>query len=165
MSATMAAAAVATHEENRTVLPPRLSVVTLFTDDVPGLRRFYEGLGWPHAGPPRDDHAAFTMGGAALALWTLDEAGPEVVAPVRALGHPAPTATLAVNVRSGEEVDAAVEAARRAGATIVTEPEDKPWGGRSAVFCDPGGTAWEVTWAPGATVGDEPAVRWGHDPA
>ena len=24
------------------MLPPRLSVVTLFTDDVPALRRFYE---------------------------------------------------------------------------------------------------------------------------
>jgi uncharacterized glyoxalase superfamily protein PhnB len=149
-----------TPEEDR-MLPPRLSVVTLFTNDVPARRRFYQDLGWPHAGAPRDDHAAFAMGGAALALWTLEEAEPEVVDPIRALGHPAPTATLAVNVRSGAEVDAAVEAARRGGATIVSEPRDKPWGGRSAVFCDPGGTAWEITWAPGATVGDEPAVLWG----
>jgi uncharacterized protein len=143
------------------MLPPRLSVVTLFTDDVPARRRFYEELGWPLAGAPRDDHAAFTMGGASLALWTLDEAGPEVVEPIRALGHPAPAATLAVNMRSGAEVDAAAEAARRAGATIVSEPQDRAWGGRSAVFCDPGAQVISQAVPPGATIGDEPAVRWG----
>lgn len=142
------------------MLPPRLTVVSLLTADVPGLRRFYEGLGWKATGAPRDDHAMFGLGGASLGLWTLDEAGPEVVEPARAAGFPAPTALLAVNVRSAEEVDAAVEAARRAGATIVAEPADRPWGGRSANFCDPGGTTWEVVWAPGARIGDTPAVDW-----
>ena len=40
--------------------------------------------------------------------------------------------TPAVNVATRDAVVAAIETARRAGATIVTEPADRVWGGRSA---------------------------------
>lgn len=55
--------------------------------------------------------------------------------------------TLACNVDSRAEVDTAFAAAVAAGATVVAEPTDRPWGGRSAYIADPEGNRWEVAWA------------------
>ena len=44
---------------------------------------------------------------------------------------------------SPAEVDAAVEQARAAGARIVSEPEQKPWG-YTGTFADPDSHLWEV---------------------
>ena len=41
------------------------------------------------------------------------------------------------------DVDALVERARAAGATVVAEPEQKPWG-YTATFADPDGHLWMV---------------------
>jgi hypothetical protein len=57
-------------------------------------------------------------------------------------------------VETREGVDQAVEAARSAGATILKEPVDAEWGGRSGYFADPEGNAWEVAWLPGASFDD-----------
>jgi hypothetical protein len=59
--------------------------------------------------------------------------------------------TLSVNVEERELVDAALEAARAAGADIVVEPEDAEWGGRSGCFADPEGNRFEVAWMPGSS--------------
>lgn len=146
------------------MIPPRLTVLTLITDDVPGQRAFYEGLGWRAQGPPADDHAIFVLGGATLFLWTAREAEGEVGAPMRAAGHPAPRSSIGINVETREEVDAAIETARRAGATIVNEPADRDWGGRSGHYCSPDGVVWEVAWVPGSAVSDTPAMDWGPPP-
>ena len=47
--------------------------------------------------------------------------------------------TLAHNVASREQVDAVIEEARAAGATIGREPAPTFWGGYSSVFIDPEG--------------------------
>ena len=44
---------------------------------------------------------------------------------------------------SPADVDAAIERARAAGARIVSEPEQKPWG-YTATFADPDHHLWEV---------------------
>jgi predicted enzyme related to lactoylglutathione lyase len=40
---------------------------------------------------------------------------------------------------------------RAAGGSIVKEPIDAVWGGRSAYFADPEGNLWEVAWMPGSS--------------
>jgi hypothetical protein len=40
-------------------VPPRVSVITLGARDVPGLREFYERLGWRSPSPPGDEFAHF----------------------------------------------------------------------------------------------------------
>lgn len=51
------------------------------------------------------------------------------------------------------DVDAVAEKARRAGAEIVTEPQDQEYGGRLCSFRDPEGHLWNVgsydPWAEG----------------
>src|SRR6266545_4797662 len=107
-----------------TALPSRLSVVTLGARDLPKLREFYRGLGWPDLPAP----AGFSG------------------------------VTLACNVDSEEQVDAAFTAAVAAGATPVAEPVNRDWGGRSAYFADPEGNRWEIAWASSAVFDDRGAL-------
>ena len=43
-----------------------------------------------------------------------------------------------------DDVDAAVERARSAGATVLREPEDQFYGDRSSVLADPFGHHWSL---------------------
>lgn len=56
--------------------------------------------------------------------------------------------TLAYNVDSREKVDEVIELVRRAGGTVVKEPQDVFWGGYHAYFADPDGYYWEVAYGP-----------------
>ena len=47
-----------------------------------------------------------------------------------------------------EEVDALVQQAKAAGATITDEPRERPWGIYSGYFKDLDGHLWEVIWHP-----------------
>jgi uncharacterized glyoxalase superfamily protein PhnB len=60
--------------------------------------------------------------------------------------------TLAHNVRSPEEVDAVLQEAERAGATIGRAGAETFWGGYSGVFIDPDGHPWEIAHNPGWTI-------------
>ena len=55
--------------------------------------------------------------------------------------------TLAYNVQNKEDV-ATIELVRKAGGTIVKEPQDVFWGGYHAYFSDLDGYYWEVVWGP-----------------
>lgn len=63
--------------------------------------------------------------------------------------------TLAYNVKTKDEVNEIIELAKRAGATIVKEPQDVFWGGYHAYFSDPDGYYWEVAWGPGFTYDEQ----------
>jgi len=127
-------------------VPPRLSLVTIGARDLPALRRFYRGLGWTELAVSDDNWAAFLLGGVLFTLYPVDdlkaEAAPDLPARSGWSG-----VTLACNVDSAEQVDAAFSAAVAAGAIPVREPADRPWGGRAGYFADPEGNRWEVAWA------------------
>lgn len=134
-------------------MKPHVTVITLGVDDLEKSVSFYrDGMGLPTKGiiGQEFEHGAVAFfdlqAGLKLGLW-----------PRASIAHhsgimqgPAsPTEfTLGHNVRSKEEVDAAMEDARNAGATIVSEPEDAFWGGYSGSFQDPDGHIWEVVWNP-----------------
>jgi uncharacterized glyoxalase superfamily protein PhnB len=69
--------------------------------------------------------------------------------------------TLALNLGSREEVDAATEDARAAGATIAREPAETFWGGYSSVMIDPDGHPWEIALNPRWTLTEDGGVRLG----
>jgi catechol 2,3-dioxygenase-like lactoylglutathione lyase family enzyme len=130
-------------------LPTRLSLITIGTRDHARMRAFYIDLGWPVGVDIEGDLTSFLLGGVVLALWPLDllttEAAPGSAPP----GIGWSGITLACNCDSREEVDTAFAAALAAGASVVAEPVDREWGGRSGYFADPEGNRWEVAWAPG----------------
>ncbi len=67
--------------------------------------------------------------------------------------------TLALNLGSPAEVDAAIEEARAAGATIGREPAETFWGGYSGVFVDPDGHPWEIAHNPRWTLTEDGGTR------
>ncbi|HXN60117.1 MAG TPA: VOC family protein [Acidimicrobiales bacterium] len=131
------------------MIPARLTVVTLAARDLPALRRFYRGLGWPEVAGSDDAWCAFVLGGVVLALYPQgaldDEAG--------AAGGGPGGFTLALNVDTPDEVDAVHAAAVVAGAGALGPPTQRAWGGRSGYWADPEGNRWEVAWAPGLVLG------------
>jgi uncharacterized glyoxalase superfamily protein PhnB len=93
-------------------------------------------------------HAEVRLEGAFVEL----SAGPEGYRNPKHLGQP--THALVVLV---DDVDRHFEHARAAGALIVTEPEDKPWGLRQYTAEDPEGHPWEFS----QFLRDVPPEEWG----
>lgn len=54
---------------------------------------------------------------------------------------------LGLDLATPDEVDRVVDTARQAGARVVTEPAQQPWG-YTAVFADPDGHLWMATVPP-----------------
>ena len=132
---------------------PRITVITIGVDNLERALRFYrDGLGLPTQGivGTEYEHGAVAFfdlqAGVQLAIW-----------PRRSIAHdsglpespPSPTDfTLGHNVSSSQEVDAVMEQARNAGATIVRQAHDTFWGGYAGLFQDPDGHLWEIAWNP-----------------
>jgi predicted lactoylglutathione lyase len=136
-------------------LDQRLSLITLGVRDLAKARRFYEGLGWTTTSKPEDDVAFFQAGCMVVALWgrehLTEDSGVEDTGGWGGV-------TLAYNTRSPEEVDAVIEEARAAGATIPRAGAETLWGGYSGVFVDPDGHPWEVAHNPHWTIADDGSV-------
>jgi catechol 2,3-dioxygenase-like lactoylglutathione lyase family enzyme len=133
---------------------PRITVITLGVDDLERSLTFYrDGLGLPTEGIIGTEFEGgavvfFRMNpGLILAIWPRRELARESTLP---LSPPSPTElSIGHNVASREEVDAIIEQARGAGATIPAPAADRVWGGYSGYFQDPDGHLWEIVWNPG----------------
>jgi catechol 2,3-dioxygenase-like lactoylglutathione lyase family enzyme len=127
----------------------RLSLITLGVADVDRARSFYEDLGWTTGADAGDDVVFFQAGGIIVALW--DRASLAEDSRVEDTGGWGGV-TLAYNVNSPAEVDAALAEAEAAGAEIPRAGAETFWGGYSGVFIDPDGHPWEVAHNPRWTV-------------
>jgi catechol 2,3-dioxygenase-like lactoylglutathione lyase family enzyme len=133
----------------------RVSLITLGVGDLARSRRFYEVLGWSTSAGPEDDVIFFQAGGSVLALWDraklAEDSGVED-------GGGWGGVTLAHNVRSPEEVDAIMQQAEKAGATIARPAAETFWGGYSGAFVDPDGHPWEIAHNPGWTLHEDGSI-------
>lgn len=123
----------------------RITLVTLGVADINVARAFYERLGWTPA-EATDGVVFFRMGGMALGLFdraalARDQGRAEAVLGTGAV-------TLAQNFETRAAVDAAFDAACKAGATPLKPPEEVFWGGYSGYYADPDGHVWEVAFNP-----------------
>ena len=133
----------------------RLTAITLGVSDLARARAFYEALGWTTRAKPDDDVAFFQAGGMVVALWGRAQLAEDSgVTDGGGWGG----VTLAHNQRSPAEVDAVIEQARAAGATIPRAGAETFWGGYSGVFIDPDGHPWEVAHNPRWKLGDDGSV-------
>lgn len=132
---------------------PRISMITLGVRDLPRAIAFYEtGLGLPRLESP-PSVAFFDLNGTWLGLFGWDDLAAD--AKVSAQGEGFRGVTLAHNLASEDEVDALMEQAEAAGASICKAPEKVFWGGYSGYFADPDGHLWEVAHNPFMWVGPE----------
>jgi len=129
----------------------RLSLITLGVEDVERSRKFYEALGWHGRSPDGDVHF-FQAGGMIVALWDRAKLAEDsgVSDPGGSSGF-----TLALNVRSPDEVDEIAGEIRAAGGALTREPAETFWGGYSLAFTDPDGHPWEVAHNPYWSVTDD----------
>jgi uncharacterized protein len=130
----------------------RLSLVTLGVTDLGLARSFYRKLGWHENGASGSDVVFFQMPGMVVALWDRKSLAEDSA---MRDGGGWGGVTLAYNVRDRGQVDATIDEARLAGATIGREPAETFWGGYSAVFIDPDGHPWEVAHNPDWRIDDD----------
>jgi uncharacterized glyoxalase superfamily protein PhnB len=136
----------------------RLSLVTLGVADLDRSRRFYETLGWRRHGA-HAEVVFFQVGGMVLALWSRQSLAADAHVPAEGSGFAG--IALAYNTRSREEVDAVLDEAKAAGATIRKPAEDTFWGGYCGYFADPDGHLWEVAWNPDWMMAEDGSIRLG----
>ncbi|WP_339277968.1 VOC family protein [Paenibacillus sp. FSL W8-0426] len=134
-------------------MKPRITVLTLGVDNLERSLAFYrDGLGFPTEGivGQQFEHGAVAFfdlqPGLRLAVWSRKDIAHDTGLPLTP-SSPV-TFTIGHNVGSKEEVDQAMEQARKAGASIAVEAHDTFWGGYSGYFQDPDGHLWEIVWNP-----------------
>jgi catechol 2,3-dioxygenase-like lactoylglutathione lyase family enzyme len=121
--------------------PGAIDAITLFVEDLETSKRFYrEAFGLP--GVFEDESSAvFRFGETLVNLLAVSEA-PELVAPAAVA---LPEAGVRFQLTLGvDDVDVMCEELRSRGVEILSGPQDRPWGIRTASFRDPGGHVWEI---------------------
>lgn len=141
-------------------VPAVVGLITLGVADVAVSTRFYEQLGFPLASSSVEGEVSFfrTAGGL-LAVWGTDDlradAGVEATVTTGAYRE----FSLAINVASQAEVDAALATAEAAGARIARPAQATDWGGYNGYFADPDGHLWEIAHNPFWPLGDDGVAR------
>ena len=142
---------------------PRVDIITIAVDDLERSLAFYrDGLGlktpgvvgteWE--GDEANAAGAVVMfkleGGLTLALYPRSQLAKDGGIEV----PPAGSGLFSIGhlVGSRSEVNALLERARAAGATVTDEPHERPWGIYSGYFRDPDGHLWEIIWNPSGTL-------------
>lgn len=134
-------------------MKPRITLITLGVDDLQRAVRFYRdglGLATPGIVGEQFEHGAVAFfdlaHGLRLALWPRASLAHDCGLPVGP--RSATEFCLAHNVAGREQVDAVMQEAQRAGATVVKDAHDTFYGGYAGYFQDPDGHLWEVAFNP-----------------
>lgn len=121
--------------------PTGISAITLFVEDLPATKAFYErAFGLPvHF--EDEASAVFNFGNTLINLLVVTEApdliGPAAVAPAGAGARQQFTISV-------DDVDATAAELQARGIELLNGPLDRPWGIRTAAFQDPAGNVWEI---------------------
>lgn len=126
----------------------RVSLITIGAWDLALLRSFYKGLGWTETDWSSDNYSVFKTAGGMLSIWSIHEMTKDIRLPIPETPNYFRGITLSINTDYREQVDEIINAAQKAGAKIIHEPNDAFWGGRSAGFLDPENNYWEVAFNP-----------------
>ena len=124
----------------------RVSLITLGVADLERAGAYYAALGWQKAPESQPGIAFYQLQGQVLGLFPLAKLAKDQGREGAELGFGA--TTLAHNLNSPKEVDAAFAEALAAGATALKAPEKVFWGGYSSYVADPDGHVWEFAHNP-----------------
>ena len=143
---------------------PTITAITLGVRDVEAARDFYvDGLGFRlvlHL--PGEISFVQCAPGQLLALWDVEQMPREYGAVAH--GPDAPPLSLGHTVASPDEVGQLYAAALAAGASSVSAPQDRDWGGVSACVADPDGFRWDFVYNPSFRVDADGTVHLGESP-
>ncbi len=121
--------------------PSGISAITLFVDDLPSAKRFYQEVFGLPVTFEDGQSAVFSFGNTVVNLLQTASAhgliDPALVSSVEAGSR----LQLTIEV---EDVDVMCEELAKRGVELLNGPMDRPWGIRTASFRDPGGHIWEI---------------------
>ena len=128
-------------------MQPHISLITLGVADLARATAFYrDGLGLPTEGN-YEGVTFFKLRGTWLSLFSREELVKDANLDPAQSTLPGGF-TLSHNVGTKEEVDAVLEQAHNAGATLLKAAQEAFWGGYHGYFADPDGFVWEIAWNP-----------------
>ncbi|GAA3964539.1 VOC family protein [Gordonia caeni] len=137
---------------------PHVTAITLGVRNVEVAARFYNiGLGFTPISRVGDEIAFVQAGpGLMLALWNVasmpgeyGDVGHGPLAPPMSLGH---------NVSEAGQVEELYDRALASGATSISAPVARDWGGVSACVADPDGFRWDFVFNPAFDVAADGTV-------
>lgn len=125
----------------RTLGSMNVDVITLFVEDLPKVRAFYQDVFGMSAVYEDNVSAVYNFGNMSINLLNISEA--------HGLIHPGAVASRESGSRFQftirvEDVDAVCNELKPHGVTLLNGPVDRPWGVRTAAFTDPAGHVWEI---------------------
>jgi catechol 2,3-dioxygenase-like lactoylglutathione lyase family enzyme len=121
--------------------PPAIAAITMFVEDLDAAKEFYQrAFGLPVAFQD-DSSAVFEFGGTLVNLLRAS-AAPELIEPA-AVAPPDAGARSVLTLRVADVDRTCAELSAR-GVQLLNGPMDRPWGIRTASFCDPAGHVWEI---------------------
>lgn len=118
-----------------------LSAITLFVEDLPAARNFYQEFLELPLVFEGDTSAVYDLGNTIINLLKISEA-PELITPAAVATRDAGSRlqfTITV-----DDVDAKCAELTARGVELLNGPMDRPWGIRTATFADPAGHIWEI---------------------
>jgi catechol 2,3-dioxygenase-like lactoylglutathione lyase family enzyme len=118
-----------------------VGAITLFVEDLPAAKTFYERVFGRTAEFGDNSSAGFKYDNTIVNLVTTQAAG-EVIAPV-AVASPGAGSRFLLTIWV-DDVDAACAELANQGVGLLNGPVDRPWGLRTASFTDPAGHIWEL---------------------
>ena len=121
--------------------PGGIYAITLFSEDLPASKQFYQKVfGLPVAFED-DNSAVFKFKDTLINLLKITEAG-KLIEPAKVAGREA--GSRFVFTISVDDVDAMCAELIARGVELLNGPMDRPWGIRTASFKDPAGYIWEI---------------------
>lgn len=129
----------------------RINLICLGVRDMAKSLAFYKSLGFQtYEKVDNPPIVFFNNQGTKLELFPVGELAKDISAdnPPNIITGGFCGITLAINMRSEDEVDAFMENVPRHGGAIAKKPEKVFWGGYSGYFQDPDGYYWEVAYGP-----------------
>ena len=119
----------------------KIDAITLFTEDLPASKAFYEDVFGLPVNYEDSNSAVFDFEGTIINLLRTPSAH-ELIAPA---GVADPGAGTRVQFTIGvDDVDAICAELANRGVSLLNGPVDRPWGIRTASFTDPAGHIWEI---------------------
>jgi catechol 2,3-dioxygenase-like lactoylglutathione lyase family enzyme len=121
--------------------PGPITAITLFAEDLPATKAFYENAFGLPVHYEDDASAVFNFGNTLINLLQASE-GRALIAPAE-VADPAAGARVQLTI-TVDDVDATCAELTARGVALLNGPIDRPWGIRTASFKDPAGHIWEI---------------------
>jgi catechol 2,3-dioxygenase-like lactoylglutathione lyase family enzyme len=115
--------------------------ITLFTEDLPTTRQFYQNVFDLPVEFEDDNSAVFKFGETLINLLKVTAAD-ELINPAT-VANPTAGARSVFTIHV-DDVDAMCVRLTGLGVQLLNGPMDRPWGIRTASFSDPAGNIWEI---------------------